>query len=148
MIAELQVGATHDVVDVRARVEDEHGVHALGGGARARGADDRGLAHAGLRVQRLLDVFRKDVQSLRRDDHFLLAAADAQLSAGVELADVAGVKPAVAERAARLFRRVEVAARHVLAAHEDLAVVGDLDLDAGDRLADGALGRRGTDGSA
>ena len=141
MIAQLQVGTTHDVVHVRPRVEDEHGVHAFGGRARARGADDRGLAHPRLRVQRLLDVFGKDIQSFRRDDHFLLAAPDAQLSAGVELADVAGVKPAVAERAARLLRSVEVAARHVLAADEDLAVVGDLDLDAGDRLADGALGR-------
>ena len=41
---------------------------------------------------------------------------------------------------ARFFRRVEVAARDVVAADEDLAVLGDLHLDARDRLADGAAG--------
>ena len=43
--------------------------------------------------------------------------------------------------AAGLARRLEVAARDVLAAHEDLAVVGDADLDAGDRRADRSLAR-------
>ena len=42
----------------------------------------------------------------------------------------------------RRLGRIEVAARDVLAAHEDLAVVGDLHLDAGDRLADRALAAR------
>ena len=139
MIAELQVGAAHDLVDVGARLEHQHRVHAFGRGAWARRADDGGFAHAGLSVERLLHVFRKDVQPFRRDDHLLLAAADAQLSCAVDLAHVAGVKPAVPECDARLFRRVEVPARDVLAAHEDLAIVGNLDLDAGDRLADGTL---------
>ena len=55
------------------------------------------------------------------------------------LADVAGVEPAVLERARGVLVRVEVAGRDVLAAHEDLAVGGDLHLDAGDRLADRSL---------
>ena len=55
-------------------------------------------------VEHPLDVLRKDVQPFRRDDHFLLAAADEQLPVGVELADVAGVKPAVLERRARFPR--------------------------------------------
>ena len=41
-----------------------------------------------------------------------------------------------AERARVASGRVEVAAGHVLAADEDLAVLGDLHFDAGDRLAD------------
>ena len=86
-----------------------------------------------------LDVLRKDVQPLRRDDHLLLAAADEQLAVGADLADVAGVEPAVLERARRFLGGVEVAGRDVLAAHENLAVGGDLHLDAGDRLADRAL---------
>ena len=64
-------------------------------------ADDAGVGDAGLREQRALDVFRKDVRALRRDDHFLLAALDQQPARRVELADVAGVEPAVLERRRR-----------------------------------------------
>src|SRR6185295_4984029 len=90
-------------------------------------------------VEHAFDVFRKDVQAFRRDDHFLLPAADEEFPAGPDLADVAGVKPAALERLRRLLGRVEVALRHVLAAHEDLAVRRDLHLDAGHGLADRAL---------
>ena len=48
------------------------------------------------------------------------------LAVRVDLADVAGVEPAVLERARGLLRGVEVARRHVVAAHEDLAVRRDL----------------------
>ena len=41
---------------------------------------------------------------------------------GVDLADVAGVEPAVLERARGLLGGVEVAGRDVLAANENLAV--------------------------
>ena len=75
-----------------------------------RHADDRRVAHAGDRVQHALDVLRKDVQPFGRDDHFLLAAADEQLAVGADLADVAGVEPAVLERARRFLVGVEVAA--------------------------------------
>ena len=148
VIAELQVGAAHDLVDVGARFEHQHRVNALGGGTGGRCADDRGFTNAWLRVQRLLDVFRKDVEPFRRDDHLLLAAADAQLAGAVDLADIAGVEPAIPKRRAGLFRRVEIAARHVLAAHENLAVVGNPDFDAGDRLCRRRLWWRGTDDSA
>ena len=65
----------------------------------------------GSAIEHALHVFRKDVQPLRRDDHFLLAPADEQLTACADLADVAGVKPAVLERArASPRRRVEISA--------------------------------------
>ena len=64
----------------------------------------------GICVQHALDVLGKDVEPLGRDDHFLLAAADEQLAVGVELADVAGVEPAVLERARGFLVGVEVAA--------------------------------------
>ena len=73
---------------------DEHGVHAL---LRAvDGADDGGLADAGLLVEHAFDVLGKDVETVRRDDHFLLAALDEQTPLRVALADVAGVQPPVA----------------------------------------------------
>ena len=68
---------------------------------RARRAD---------RVQHALDVLGKDVQPFGRDDHFLLAPADVQLAVGADLADVAGVEPAVLERARGFLVGVEVAA--------------------------------------
>ena len=58
-------------------------------------ADHGRVLHARLRQQRPLDILREHVQSLRRDDHFLLAALDQQPAVGIELADVAGVKEAV-----------------------------------------------------
>ena len=63
-------------------------------------SDDARVLDARLREERALDVLGKDVESLRRDDHFLLAALDEQPAVRVELADVAGVEPAVLERRA------------------------------------------------
>ena len=63
---------------------------------------------------------------------------------GVDGADVAGVQPAVVvEQRRGLLGQVQVAGRVQRAAGEDLAVVGDLHLDAGHRPADGAEPERG-----
>ncbi len=86
MIGQLGVGGPHDLVDVRAGLDDEDGVHAFGRRSARRCADDGGVPHARLRGQRALDVLRKDVQPLGGDDHLLLAAADVELSLVVELA--------------------------------------------------------------
>ena len=102
-----------------------------------RHTDDAGLSHAGDPIEDALDVFRKDVQPFRRDDHFLLTAADVELPVGAEHADVAGVEPSVLERAGRFFTRVEVPFRHVVAAHENLAVRRNFHFHACDRLAHG-----------
>ncbi len=48
-----------------------------------------------LLVEHALDVLGKDVESVGRDDHFLLAALDEQTPLLVALADVAGVQPAL-----------------------------------------------------
>ena len=83
-------------VGLDAGLEHEHGVHALL--AALPRADDRDVAHAGHGRDHALHVLGKDVQPLGRDDHFLLAALDEQPALRVELADVAGVEPAVLER--------------------------------------------------
>ncbi len=71
---------------------------------------DGGIAHAGAGQQHALDVLGKDVQTLGRDDHLLLAAADVQrVPRSSSAADVAGVQPAVLER------RVVSAGRAVVA---------------------------------
>ena len=104
MIAQLLIGAAHDLVGIDVRLEDEHRVNALGCRSGGGSADDCGFPNAGLRVQRLLDVLGKHVQPFGRDDHLLLAAAYAQLSAAVDLADVTRVEPAILERRARFLR--------------------------------------------
>src|SRR5205814_6642169 len=75
-------------------------------------------------------------QSFRRDNHFLLASTDVHLTIGADFPDVAGMEPAVCERARGFSFGLEVSARDVVAAHQNLAVVGDLHVDAGDRSAD------------
>jgi hypothetical protein len=48
----------------------------------------------------------------------------------VKLANVTRIKPAIPKRGSRLFGRLKIAARHVIAAHQDFAIFGDLDVDA------------------
>src|SRR5262249_52561061 len=118
MLLELTVRLSRDGVRIGARLDDEHSVDAFL--APDRRADNGGLAHAVDPIEDTLDVLGEDVQPLGRDDHFLLAPADVELTVGRQLADVAGVEPAVLERLRRLALRIEVAARDVLAADEDL----------------------------
>ena len=94
--------------------------------------DERVLLDLGLEVR------RGDVLAARGDDDVLLAAGDRQVAVVVELADVAGVQPAVDERLPRRLLVLVVALEDVRAPDQDLAVVGDLDLAARERAADRA----------
>ena len=99
--------------------------------------------HHGLRdpaglLEVVLEVGRREVLAARGDDDVLLAAGDRDEAVGVDRAEVAGVQPAVVDRAERRVVVLVVAAEDVRAADQQLAVVGDLDLDAGQRLADRA----------
>ena len=95
MIFEPRVRATDNSVGVGVRRENQHGVHTLF--AVHVQADHRRVLHAGLSRERTFHVLGKHVQSLRRDDHLLLAAFDQQTSRLVDASDVARVKPAVLE---------------------------------------------------
>jgi hypothetical protein len=101
MIFELGIDDADHVVDHDAGIEHDDGVHAL---LRSdRRTDDRRVAHARCAIQHALDVRGEDVQPFGRDDHFLLAAANVDLPALRLVADVAGVEPAVLERARGLL---------------------------------------------
>ncbi len=137
VILQAAVGGAHDRILVRAGVEHHHRVDAFL--AAVRDADDRRFADARHLVEHALDVLGKDVQPLGRHDHFLLAPLDEDAALVVALADVAGVEPAVGvEDRGGIF---VVAARDVLAANQNLAIVGDADLDALDGRTDRALAR-------
>ena len=138
VVVELGIRRANHRIDVGAGIDDQHRVHPFVAAAACPQADDRRLAHARQLVQHLLHILGEDVQPLGRDDHFFLAAADEQLAVGADLADVAGVEPAVLERLRGFGGGVEVALRDVLSPHQDLAIVGHLHLDAGDRLANRA----------
>ena len=103
--------------------------------------DHRGVPHAGALAHGPLHVLREHVQAVRGDDHLLLAPVDGQPAVGIESADVAGMEPAVPERGRGGVRSVVVPGGHVVAAYEDLSVVGNPDLDAGDRSAHGPAPR-------
>ncbi len=137
VVEQRQVGLPDQRLRVHARLGDDDGVHALFGAASH--AHDRDVAHAGQRSHDPFDVLRKDVQPFRRDDHLLLAALDEDSPVGVHFADVAGVKPPALKRLRRGLGSAEIAFRDVVAPDEDLAVLGDLHLDAGNGLADRSL---------
>ena len=58
-------------------------------------ADDHALADQGVGAQPVLEHRRRDVLAAGGDDELLLAAGDRQEAVVVELAEVAGVEPAV-----------------------------------------------------
>ena len=98
MICELRIGVSNDGFRVYSGIKCEHCMYSFLRAFRAvcgPGTDDCRLDHALLRIQRPFHVVRKDIQSFRRHDHFLLAPADEQTSFRILLADVPGVQPTV-----------------------------------------------------
>ena len=85
-------------------------------------------------LEHVLEVLRRDVLPAGGNDHVLLAIGDGQEAVLVERADVSGVEPAVSrERGSRRRLVIQVAREHGRPAEQDLAVLGQLQLDAGDR---------------
>ena len=103
------------------------------------GSHDRAVGDRVLPQKLGLDVLGMDVEATRQHDHVLEPAAQAEEAVVVELAQVAGAVPAIlGERRARGLFVSPVSGRHVRAAHEDLSVVADADLDARHRPPDAA----------
>ena len=99
----------------------------------------------GVGAQPVLEHGRGDVLAAGGDQDLLLAAGDPDEALVVDLAEVAGVEPAVGvERLGGRRVVVPVAGEDLAAPEQQLAVVGDPDRGAGQRAADGAdlLARR------
>src|SRR5207249_6844151 len=135
VVCEPGVRFPDNAVQIGPRLEHEHRVHTFLCACPDRGPHYRRSAHAGEPVEDPLNVFGEHVEAFRGDDHFLLAASDEQLAIGTDLANVAGMEPAVLEGSGGLLGRVEIASRDVLPADEDLAVGRDLHLYPRDGLA-------------
>ena len=105
-------------------------------------AEDGGLVDEGRRGEKRFDAGGRDFFAGREDDEFFLAAADGEEAIGVELGEVAGVEPAVADDFGGGGFVLPVAEHDVRAAGEQFAVGGDAEFDAGNCLADGAEAAR------
>ena len=81
---------------------------------------DARLEHGGVGGEDGLDLRRVDVFAAG-DDQVVAAVEDVEVAFGVEVADVAGEQPAVAQGGGRLFRPVQVAGRDRRPADEDIA---------------------------
>ena len=109
------------------------------GDVRPAVADDERLRDEARRLERVLEILRRDVLAAGRDDQVLLPVGDLQVAVLVDLADVPGAEPAVVgERGGGRLRILVVAGEDGVAADEDLAVAVEVDLAAVDRPADGA----------
>ena len=99
--------------------------------------DDRRVPDPIVPDQDRLHVVGVDLLAVRQRDHVLLAPAQGQEAIGAELAEVAGVVPAVGvDRGRGRLGVLPIADEAVRAAHEHLAVLRDPHLDPGNRLAD------------
>ena len=94
--------------------------------------DPAGLLHV------VLDVRGREVLAAGRDDDVLLPPGDEDVAVLVDAGDVAGVQPAVDHRAEARVVVLVVAVEDVRALQEQLAVLGDAALDAGQQPADRA----------
>ena len=102
-------------------------------------AVDQGLADERVLLEEALDVGRGQVLAAGGDDQLFLAVDDLEVAVAVQLADVAGVQPALGvDQLGRRLRLPEVPGGVDRAPDQDLAVVGQADLDPGQGRADGA----------
>ncbi len=117
--------------------QDQHGA-SLGIAALFQ-TDHHAVADLGLLPQRSLQVLGIDVHPFARDDDIFLATLEVEIAFGIELADIAGAKPAFfVQHRLELFC-LPIAGSNVGAAHQDFAVLIELDFAAFQHFADRTL---------
>ena len=124
----------HDRILERRVIEEQDRVDAQVGPERP--ADDRRVLDARVVAQDRLEVLGVHLLPVGQREHVLLAAAEREHAVGREGTEIAGVVPAVGvDRGGGRLGVLPVAGEAPRPAGQDLAVVGDPGLDAGDRLA-------------
>src|SRR6266496_2112228 len=139
MPRQLLIGAIDDIVALgpvsdRDEVDVQHGADAV-----ALVAVDHGFADVGIELELVLDVFRREQRTVVEAPDVLGPIDDLEMAGlGIDEAGIAGVHPSVGSLGLRGLLRVLVVAREYAGRLEQhFAVLGDLDVDADIRLADG-----------
>src|SRR5262245_37872338 len=139
MPGQLLVGAIDDIVALgpvsdRGEVDVQHGANAL-----ALVAVNHGFADVGIELELVLDVFRRQQRTVVETPDVLGPIDDLEMAGvGIDEAGVAGMHPSVGGLGLRgLLRVLVVAHEHAGRLEQHFAVLGDLDVDADIRLADG-----------
>ena len=137
MGCELGVRIPDDGLLVGWILDEQHGMDPQGRAERP--ADDRGVLHPRVVLEDRLHVLGVDLLAIGQGEHVLLPTAEGQHPVLGERAEIAGVVPALGvDGRRRGLRILPVAGEPAGPAGENLAVLGDPDFDARDRLADGA----------
>src|SRR5260370_33128252 len=85
-------------------------------------ADDDALGDRRMLVDRLLDIAREDLVAAG-DDDVLDAVDEKEITVGIEIADIAGMQPAIDENLRRLLVLAPVAGHDLRTANADLAAL-------------------------
>ena len=85
--------------------------------------------YIGIELERVLDRLWRDEFSAGGLDQVFLAVGDGKISIGVDVADVAGLEPAIFQSGLRFFGAIPVAFEDRRAADENFAVFGDADFE-------------------
>ena len=101
-------------------------------------AEEHGFGNERAAFEDRFDRLRRDLLPAGGDEQILLSIGNRQVAFRIDVPDVAGVEPSVLQHIGGRLRLVEVAAHDVRAAGQDLAVVRDPQLHAGNRAANRA----------
>src|ERR1019366_2615926 len=99
-------------------------------------ANQQHLADQRLHLEKTLHARRKDLLARGRNDQLLLAPRDEHVAVTIHVAKVPGVQAAVAQYFGGGDGVVEIPGKEAGTLHQDLVIVAERDLDAGQRLAD------------
>ena len=80
------------------------------------------LLHKPVLAKLVLDLLRRDILAVWRDDQVLLAACQEQIAILIDIAEIAGLEPAVCQRFRGLLRHVVVALHDAGTLYPDLLV--------------------------
>ena len=98
---------------------------------------DHRLQNLWLERQHAFDALRRHIVALVVDDQILFAVGDDDAALRIDMPDVAGVEPTIDQHPRGFGVIAPIALHHQLAAHQNLAVVGNLDLGVHQRRTDG-----------
>ena len=121
MLLQLLVRVPYNFIWIGARLQHEHGMNPLL-------ADYGRFPDTSRAVQHRLDILRKNLEALRRDDQLLFPATDDQMTLRVEFPNIARLEPSLSKCRSGFLGSLEITRSDVAAADQDLAILGYFDV--------------------